>query len=237
MSGEKDGVMPEGKWTFDEDVTECFDDMLRRSIPQYDVMRRAVFDAGCRFIKDGCCIIDLGASRGEALAPFVEKFGEDNFYCAIEVSDPMVEVLTERFGNSPTVEIKKMDLREEYPQVATCLSMSILTLQFVPIEHRQKIVRNIYKNLVPGGAFIIVEKVLGDVAELDELMVDIYYQMKRENGYPQDAIDRKRLSLEGVLVPVTARWNEDLLQRAGFQEVDCFWRWMNFAAWIAVKTD
>ena len=50
-----------------------------------------------------------------------------------------------------------------------------------------------------------------------------------------DDIDRKALSLEGVLVPVTAKWNEELLQMAGFRQVDCFWRWMNFAGWIAIK--
>ena len=43
------------------------------------------------------------------------------------------------------------------------------------------------------------------------------------------------MSLEGVLVPVTAKWNEQLLRSAGFAEVDMFWRWMNFAGWVAVK--
>ncbi len=66
-------------------------------------------------------------------------------------------------------------------------------------------------------------------------MIDIYYDLKAENGYSQDQIERKRLSLEGVLVPVTAHWNEEMLKTAGFVEVDCFWRWMNFAGWVAVK--
>ncbi len=38
----KDHVIPEGKWEFDAQVTDVFDEMLRRSIPQYDVMRNAV---------------------------------------------------------------------------------------------------------------------------------------------------------------------------------------------------
>ena len=66
-------------------------------------------------------------------------------------------------------------------------------------------------------------------------MVDAYLDGKRAAGYTEDQIQRKKLSLEGVLVPVTARWNEELLRMAGFRSVDCFWRWMNFAAWIAVK--
>ena len=43
------------------------------------------------------------------------------------------------------------------------------------------------------------------------------------------------LDLEGVLVPVSAAMNERFLRNAGFAKVECFWRWMNFAAWIAVK--
>jgi len=66
-------------------------------------------------------------------------------------------------------------------------------------------------------------------------MVDVYYQLKARNGYTQEQIQRKRLSLEGVLVPVTARWNEEMMQMVGFRQVDCFWRWMNFAGWVAVK--
>jgi len=67
------------------------------------------------------------------------------------------------------------------------------------------------------------------------VFVDLYYRMKESKGYSHDEIERKRLSLEGVLVPVTARFNEMLLRGAGFRQVDCFWRWMNFCGWVAVK--
>jgi len=150
----------------------------------------------------------------------------------------MLDALNERFKyyiDAGVVAIKNLDLRETYPRVTASVTLSVLTLQFVPIEHRQKVVRNVYKSTLPGGAFILVEKVLGNTAEIDEMMVKQYYQMKRNNGYSQDQIERKRLSLEGVLVPVTAHWNEEVLSMAGFRQVDCFWRWMNFAAWVAVR--
>lgn len=79
------------------------------------------------------------------------------------------------------------------------------------------------------------QDILGATADLNSLMVDRYYTMKAANGYTQEQIERKRLSLEGVLVPVTAHWNEELLRGAGFAEIDCFWRWMNFAGWVAVR--
>lgn len=91
------------------------------------------------------------------------------------------------------------------------------------------------KGLTLGGAIVLVEKVLGATADLDELMVRRYHEFKRSNGYDHEAIQRKALSLEGVLVPVTARWNEDLLRAAGYADIDCFWRWMNFAAWVGIR--
>jgi tRNA (cmo5U34)-methyltransferase len=233
-----DRTMPSGPWRFDADVTDAFADMLARSIPQYEVMRRAVFDLGSRYVRPSTDVVDLGASRGEALDPFVRRFGAYNRHVAVEVSGPMREALKERFAGylpSGVVTVRDDDLRHAFPPVKASLILSVLTLQFVPIEHRQRLVQKVYDHLLPGGAAIVVEKVLGATAGLDEAFVDVYYALKRENGYSQDAIDRKRLSLEGVLVPVTASWNEELLRMAGFREVDCFWRWANFAGWIAVR--
>ena len=59
--------------------------------------------------------------------------------------------------------------------------------------------------------------------------------MKSDNLYTQEQIQKKRKSLEGVLVPITAKWNEDLLKEAGFKQIDCFWRSLNFAGWVAIK--
>lgn len=227
-------------WRFDEDVTRAFDDMLERSIPQYDVMRRWVADVANRYVKAGMWIVDLGCSRGEALVPLVAQHGARNKFMGVELSEPMLDAARKRFEgyiDAGVVRINRFDLRREYPQVPSCVTLAILTLQFVPIEHRQRIVRSAYRNLMPGGALIVVEKVLGSTADLDELMVDLYQRHKIERGYTRDEVDRKALALEGVLVPVTARWNEEMIRAAGFEQVDCFWRWMNFAAWVAVKEE
>lgn len=230
-----DQTMPEKEWQFNQDVTAVFDDMLSRSIPQYEVMRKAVFDLGREYAQFGTFIIDMGCSRGEALAPFVKQFGRSNNYIGIEVSESMFEAATERFKDNDLVSIRKQDLRLGYPTEKASVTLCILTLQFTPIEYRQRILKQVYDNLLDGGALVIVEKVLGATAELDSRMVDCYYGLKGANGYSPEQIERKRLSLEGILVPVTAKWNEELLFGAGFKQVDCFWRWMNFAGWIALK--
>lgn len=232
------GHRPEGPWVFDASVAKCFDDMLTRSIPQYELMRRTCFDLGSRFVTPKTDIVDLGCSRGEALDPFVRRFGCHNRFVGVEVAPAMLASARERFAGyieSGVVEIRAEDLRMSYPPVRASLTLCVLTLQFVPIEHRLRLMRAAHRATIPGGALILVEKILGSSADVDEHLVALYLGLKADNGYSHDDIERKRLALEGVLVPVTARWNEDILRAVGFTQVDCFWRWCNFAAWIAIR--
>jgi tRNA (cmo5U34)-methyltransferase len=235
-----DRTSPKGRWEFDEDVTSAFPDMLGRSIPLYSDMRKACFDLGCRFVRQRTAIVDLGCSRGDAMAPFVDRFGACNTHVGIEVSPPMLAAARARFKgliDCGVVHVTDLDLRKAYPPFQASLTLCVLTLQFTPIEHRQRIVRDAWKATLPGGAFILVEKVLGSCAETDKLMNESYWDMKLANGYGRDDVERKRLSLEGVLVPVSAAWNEDLLRSAGFRQVECFFRMLNFGGWIAVRDE
>jgi tRNA (cmo5U34)-methyltransferase len=134
------------------------------------------------------------------------------------------------------VTISDLDLRLDYPSTSASLTLCVLSLQFVPMDHRQRILRQAFLNTVPGGAFILVEKVLGASVRLNNTMIELYHARKEDAGYSRQEVERKKLSLEGVLVPVTAEWNEDLLRGAGFTELDCFWRWMNFSGWVACKS-
>lgn len=232
-----DGYAPE-TWAFDAQVTAVFDNMLERSIPQYPVMRQACVDLACGFIQPDTDVVDLGCSRGEALAPLIDRHAEQNRFVGVEVSPPMLEAARARFAADiagGSVAIEPLDLRTDYPEVNASVTLCVLTLQFTPIEYRAHILRRIWESTVPGGALILVEKVLGSTAAMDAELVRNYYALKRHNGYAENEIERKRLSLEGRLVPVTAGWNEELLRAAGFVETECFWRWMNFAGWVAVR--
>lgn len=234
----KDLVVPEDKWKFNSEVTGCFDDMLERSIPQYDIMRKAVTDLAKNYVKNKTDIVDLGASKGDAIDPLIQEFGAYNRYILCETSKPMLEVCRTRFKgliDVNVVAVRDIDLRTDFPYSNASVILSVLTLMFIPINYRQNILRKCYEMLNEGGALIVVEKVLGNSAEIDKIMIDLYHNKKNENGYDQEAIVRKSLSLEGVLVPLTAKWNEMLLYEAGFRFVDSFWRWMNFAGWIAIK--
>jgi len=219
-------------------VSNVFEDMLARSIPQIQGMRELVFRAGRRFVQPSSHIVDLGCAHGDAVAPFLEEFVETNQFVGIDVSNPMVEVCRDRFRKqieARTMELRTDDLRYCYPDVKASLTLAVLTVMFTPIEYRLRIFSDVFKHTLSGGALILVEKILGVDPRSDGLLVDLYYEHKQRMGYTHADIERKRLSLEGVLVPLTAEWNEQILKVAGFGRVECFWRCLNFCAWIAVR--
>ena len=229
-------VPSKDKWEFDESVTDIFDDMLARSIPQYEVMRKAVTDIACSYLKTGGHLLDLGCSRGDQIDRIAAICGKDCYYHGIECSEPMIIASQKRFKDQKNIELYNIDLRKDWVDIQNCnVILSVLTLQFIPIEYRLQVLQRCYDSLSPGGVIILVEKVIGNSANLDSLMTENYYNLKHKNGYSIYEIERKRLSLEGVLVPVTAKWNEELLRNCGFKFVDCFWRWFNFMGLVAVK--
>jgi tRNA (cmo5U34)-methyltransferase len=228
----KDSVIPKGKWQFNQEVTKVFDDMLARSIPDYKGMRELTTNLAVQFARPGTDIVDLGCSRGAALKPIYQELKESVKYLGIEVSAPMRKAAEKE---TPFAEILNLDLRKTYPRARASVTLSVLTLQFIPIEYRQEIIQNVFENTNPGGVFLLVEKVLGSDAYSNNLLIETFLKTKESHGYSKEQIDRKKESLEGVLVPVTANWNVELLKEAGFKHIDCYWRNLNFAAWVAVK--
>ena len=227
------------RWTFDESVAGCFEDMLARSIPGYQTMREIVTTAASAYLQQGGLVVDLGTSHGEGIIQIARACPRAHFL-GIETSEPMMTRARECIAAANVrndVRLVQGDLRDpdQYPTERAQVVLSVLTLQFIPIEHRQRIIYQVRRSLSgESGALILVEKVLGASAPLDALMVESYHTLKIRNGYDRDEVRRKALALEGVLVPVTARMNEELLRGAGFAQVDCIWRHYNFAAWVAL---
>lgn len=238
---ERDMVVPGKDWEFDQEVTSVFEDMLERSIPQYEVMRDAVTSLATTFLPIHGSLLDIGCSKGEALARIARLPATGhNTFVGLEISQPMIEAALERFIDDSRIRIYGHDLREGITHLPRPLAeysvvLSVLTLMFVPVNYRLGLLRDIYDVLEPGGALILVEKTLGEGATLDDVFTANYHAKKVASGYTPEDVERKRLSLEGVLVPLPPSINVELLQRTGFREIGCFWTWMNFSGWVAVK--
>lgn len=234
----RDEIIPGKEWSFNDDVANVFDDMLGRSIPGYENMRETVIRMISPIVTNGGHILDLGCSHGEMIAKLIKDLGSSMYinYVGIDSSTAMVSRARTRFADDERVTIVHGNIADaEMQRLRYDSILSILTMQFIPVEHRQDILKQIYNALTPNGCFILVEKVLGESSIGQDHLVSVYHQMKKDNGYSEEQVEAKRISLQNVLVPLRASENIRMLKSAGFSVVQPFWQNLNFLGIYASK--
>lgn len=94
--------------------------------------------------------------------------------------------------------------------------LSVLTIQFLPIYQRMKIMHNIYENLYEGGAFILVEKTLATTPFIQSIFTHLHYEDKLQKGLSPLEVLQKEESLRGVMTPISVEDYLAMLQHIGF---------------------
>jgi tRNA (cmo5U34)-methyltransferase len=231
-----------GDFVFDASVAAVFDDMIARSVPFYDEQQRMLAELVQRFARPGAAVHDLGCATATTLIRLARAFeaGEGHRLVGHDRSEPMLRQARERIdaeGLTQRIELRRADLEDpaqlqlENAGVVLCC----WTLQFIRPLQREALVRRVYDALADGGALIVTEKVLSNEPELDREFIDCYYAHKARSGYSATEIHRKREALENVLVPYRIDENRALFRRCGFEPVDTFFQWFNFAGFLCLK--
>ncbi len=138
-------------------------------------------------------------------------------------------------GVSKLFELLVADLNKSIDLKNASVAILCLTLQFVHLINRSRLLRQIHDQLNPGGCIIIIEKVLGQSTEFNRQFIKYYYDMKHRNNYDDMKISQKREALENVLIPYKPSENIQQLLDAGFHSCEIFFKWHNFAGFVALK--
>jgi tRNA (cmo5U34)-methyltransferase len=227
---------------FNEEVAQVFDDMLVRSIPMYLEQQRMIQDLASKFWSPGTSIYDLGCSTATTLCNIGRAIKKPCRLVGFDNSRPMLKqaqakIRKERLGDRVSVQYADLngELEEVRLESASVVTMC-WTLQFVRPLNRDRVIRWIYNSLVAGGALIVAEKILTNSSHTNRYFIELYYKFKKQNKYSSDEIRRKREALENVLVPYRTDENLELFRRNGFEVVETFFQWYNFAGYLCMKT-
>ncbi len=243
MIKEKDEVFREvftkpSDFRFTSKVAGVFDDMVNRSVPFYEEMQRMIAElAGDHYLPDAT-VYDLGCSTGNTLIYMNEKVPEEIVFTGLDDSPDMLDKCASKLkatGFTRPVDLKVVDLNGDVEISNAGIVVLCLTLQFVRPINREKLIKKIYSGLNKGGSIIVVEKIIAEDSSFNRDFIRYYYDMKRRNNYSDMEIAQKREALENVLIPYKLSENITLLREAGFSHVEVFFKWYNFAGFIARK--
>jgi tRNA (cmo5U34)-methyltransferase len=223
-----------GQWNF-KDAAKGFDNHIVKSIPAYDFGQNMVLQLATFFFNENNCVYELGCSTGILAEKFLKFHGSKiDRYIGIDNVAEMADLAKKRligFGNAEIVHSEA----SKYDYDPCCLFISYYTLQFIEIAKRKKLIQNMYDSLIDGGAAIIFEKVLSEDSYYQDIINQLYFSFKSDNGFSEEEILNKMFSLQGVLRPLTSKDNIQLLKKAGFKEVYLVFRSLCFDGYLAVK--
>jgi len=226
---------------FNEEVANVFDDMLTRSVPFYSEQQNLLKTIAKEFYIPGTKIIDLGCSIGTTLIYLAKAIENATQLVGFDNSPPMLEKARANMNLadvSQQIELFHADLNEDLSGLDFSNASIVTlcwTLQFIRPLRRDALIKKIHDSMLEGGALIIAEKVLTNDSHMNRFFIDFYYDFKRRNGYTDSEINHKREALENVLIPYRLDENFELFRRNGFQIVETFFQWFNFAGILCVK--
>ena len=226
----------EKKFEFDEAVASVFDDMLSRSVPFYDEVRKVIISLILAREKEGLKILDLGSSTAKFLLDLHSKMTTNMQLKGLDNSQAMLDRAEQKcqaFGATNIV-LELADMLT-YAYEKEDVIVANYTLQFIRPMQRVELMKRLYQGLNDDGIFIFSEKVVFEDKKLDKDLIDIYYAYKKEQGYSEYEIAQKREALENVLIPFTIEENIQMCKDAGFTKIETVFQWANFVTFVVKK--
>lgn len=225
-------------FTFDNTVSEVFDDMVSRSVPFYNEAQLLVSDFLENHIPSDCNVYDLGCATATTLVLLAEKLKICRLI-GIDSSKSMLDQAQKKISEQDisTIDLIHSDIMLfDHFENAGCHILN-LTLQFLRPIKRPILLSRLYNSLVDKGILVLFEKVIDENPQLNRTYIDMYYDFKRSKNYTDLEISRKREELENVLIPFTMTENIQMLQDVGFNKVSVLFKYLNFGIIIAIKTN
>ena len=208
--------MPGREWTTAEHVDrylERADEFPRRAEGESVLLEHLPRDAGR--------VLDLGTGDGRLLA-MLQADRPAMLGVGLDFSGLMLDAARRRFSEEERIELVEHDLAQPLPELgrfdAVVSSMAIHHLEH---ERKRSLYGEVFDLLEPGGVFANFEHVASPTRRLHIA----FFAAIAEPLEHEDPSDR----LLDVHTQLT--W----LREIGFDDVDCYWKWLEMALLIGVR--
>ncbi len=172
--------------------------------------------------RDASRVLDLGTGDGRLLAP-LRADRPDRIGVGLDISELMLEAARARFADQRGIELVHHDFGQPLPDLGSFDAVvSCFAIHHVSDARKRRLYAEAFDRLVPGGVFCNLEHVASPTPRLHRA----FYQAL---GYAADFEDPSNHLLD---VETQLGW----LRAIGFIDVDCYWKWLEMALLIGVKS-
>ena len=166
-------------------------------------------------------VLDLGTGDGRLLA-LLQVDRPELHGVGLDFSEVMLDAARERFADQEQVELVRHDLSEPLPELGRFDAVvSSFAIHHLEDERKRLLYGEVFDLLEPGGVFANFEHVASPTQRLHLAFFEAI-------GEPIENEDPSDRTLD---VHTQLQW----LRTIGFDDVDCYWKWLEMALLICVK--
>lgn len=204
---------------------ERMDDFFAARVDGYDEHMRAYVECGSGFYAytaallpadRDACVLDLGCGTGLELEEYF-RLNPDASVTGIDLSEAMMKALRDKFPDRKLSLVLGSYFDVPFGEKTFDAAVSVESLHHFPAEQKETLYRKLHGALKEGGFFVLTDYV-AESAELEEEYFRNLAQLKQEQGLPADVFFHYD-------TPLTAEHEVQVLQRAGFSEVQIMKEW------------
>ena len=178
-------------------------------------------------------ILDVGAGTGLFANLVLQKY-PDAQITLIDYSEKMLEGARKRFAYAPNIQYIEADYSAYTFSETYDVIISSLSIHHLPHEEKRKLFATLYNALRPGGIFVNADQTQGRSPATDAYYKKRWLEEVRASGLPehliQESVERRKHDINAPLED-QLRW----LEEAGFTDVDCMYKYLEFAVFCGRK--
>jgi tRNA (cmo5U34)-methyltransferase len=204
-----------------------YDQLILKLIPQYREQNALLLDLIPFEPTAPLKVLDLGCGTGVLSYLILERFAHAHVR-AFDLANAMLEAcktnVAERFGDRATFQLGNFaddDFGTDYD-----LIVSGLAIHHLDDASKQTLFQRLFGALKPGGVFLDRDLVTGSTPALTQQYNQLWQTFIAANG--EDAAYWFSQSQSEDL-PASVEQQLQWLHTAGFGEIGCHWRYLNFA--------
>ncbi len=231
-------VKPQGHivdFAFNEDVVTVFPDMIRRSVPGYELIIPMGGLMAARHLGATGTAFDLGCSLGASSVALLSQCSSPDIrVIGVDSSAAMIDQ-AKRTIDDPRITFHCDDLLTTKVTDAKVVMLNFV-VQFLPVKSRSELLQRIAKEMDPAGLVILSEKVQDENPQVQGFYDSTHLAWKRANGYSRLEVSQKRQALENVMRVESPQTHHERLLLAGFKDVVQWFHCMNWVSFAASPT-
>ncbi len=172
-------------------------------------------------------ILDLGAGTG-LFSEFVTQKYPNAKITLVDLSRKMLDVAKKRFSSNKNIDIIQQDFTTFKGEKLYDAIISSLAIHHLEDKAKDELYNTIFSLLKPEGIFINAEQVAGESEYFSRLYDKKWREKVETSDLSREDIDAsyERIKLDKrTPVSTQIKWLRD----AGFKEVDCLYKYYDFA--------